>query len=351
MSNIINTLRVLPRAADFLNRKLGVRGEIFFDQTTNTLRLYDGVLTGGYELAKDDLTNVSNTVFLAKANAAGVAGAAINSFSTIAVSGQENVVAESNADTLTLSAGNGISITTNAGTDTIQISNSYTLPTASTNTLGGVKVDGTTIEINNGVISSSLDLSRFITEQFNFNIAADDSTLVEVNSGNVIKFIGVGSVNTATTADGYVTITGDIASTSFATLTDVSANNWTVDKVYLPAITMLSVTRTGSTAYNFDQYSGGNPTIYAISGTTIAFNLSVTGHPFLIQDGAAANYSTGLTHVSTAGVVSTGTDAQGKTTGTLYWKIPASISGTYRYQCGIHAAMVGGISIKDIAIL
>ena len=33
--------------------------------------------------------------------------------------------------------------------------NTYTLPTASTSTLGGVKVDGTTITINNGVISSS----------------------------------------------------------------------------------------------------------------------------------------------------------------------------------------------------
>jgi hypothetical protein len=31
----------------------------------------------------------------------------------------------------------------------------YTLPTASTTTLGGVKVDGTTITVNNGVISSA----------------------------------------------------------------------------------------------------------------------------------------------------------------------------------------------------
>ena len=32
---------------------------------------------------------------------------------------------------------------------------SYTLPTATTTVLGGVKVDGTTITINNGVISST----------------------------------------------------------------------------------------------------------------------------------------------------------------------------------------------------
>lgn len=44
-----------------------------------------------------------------------------NLFSTIAVSGQSNVVADSTSDTLTLAAGSGIAITTNAGTDTVTI--------------------------------------------------------------------------------------------------------------------------------------------------------------------------------------------------------------------------------------
>lgn len=44
-----------------------------------------------------------------------------NLFSTIAVSGQSNVVADSTSDTLTLDAGEGITITTNASTDTITI--------------------------------------------------------------------------------------------------------------------------------------------------------------------------------------------------------------------------------------
>jgi plastocyanin len=349
--NIITNLRIVPRAGDFLDRKLGVRGEIFFDQTSNTLRLYNGITTGGIQLAKSDLTNIANATFLAKANAAGVAGAAINSFSTIAVEGQVSVVADSNADTLTLAAGSGIAITTNVSTDTILITNSYSLPTATTSILGGVRVDGTTITITDGVISSTVNTDNSANEQFNFNIAADDSTLISVNSGNVIKFVGAGSVTTTTTPDGYVTITGATASTTFPSLTDVSTSGLTIDKVYMPAITMLAVTRTGVTAYNFDQYSGGNPTLYAISGTTIAFNLSVAGHPFLIQDGAATNISTGLTHVSTAGVVSTGSNAQGKTTGTLYWKIPQSVSGTYRYQCSIHAAMVGSITVRDFAVI
>jgi hypothetical protein len=48
-------------------------------------------------------------------------GSSTNSFATIAVSGQSDVVADSSTDTLTLVAGSNITITTNAGTDTITI--------------------------------------------------------------------------------------------------------------------------------------------------------------------------------------------------------------------------------------
>ena len=99
-----------------------------------------------------------------------------------------------------------------------------------------------------------------------------------------------------------------------------------------------------------NQYGGSNPTIYAISGTTIAFNLNVSGHPFLIRF-SGANYNTGLIHVSTTGIISTGTDAQGKTSGTLYWQIPQGISGNYGYLCSYHSGMAGTITIKDIATI
>lgn len=42
-------------------------------------------------------------------------------FKTISVSGQSDIVADSNADTLTFANGDGISITTNVGTDTITV--------------------------------------------------------------------------------------------------------------------------------------------------------------------------------------------------------------------------------------
>ena len=93
-----------------------------------------------------------------------------------------------------------------------------------------------------------------------------------------------------------------------------------------------------------NQYSGDNPTLFATAGTTIAFNLNVPGHPFLIRN-SGANYNSGLVHVSTTGLVSTGADAQGQTSGTLYWQIPASISGNYGYLCSVHAVMNGIITV------
>lgn len=191
-----------------------------------------------------------------------------NSFETIAVAGQSNVVADSTTDTLTLVAGTGITITTNATTDTITITNSST---------------------------------------------------------------GV---------------------TTFNALTDTTAASLTIDKIYLQAITRLDVTANGASSYRFDQYgTSDNPTVFALSGTTIAFNLNVAGHPFLIQTSGGANYDTGLVHVSTTGTVSTGSAAQGKTSGTLYWKIPYSTTGNYRYQCQFHGIMVGVVTIKDMAAI
>ena len=377
MSNsIITNLRIVPRASDFLDRKLGVRGEIFFDQTNNTLRLYDGVLAGGHKLAKADLTNINNATFLAKANAAGLGGGvgivgnfvftgstidtndssnitfvtktifnsdvvvenelvvskivfADNteqssaaslpaSFNTIAVDGQIDVIAETTNDTLTFAAGTGITITTNTGTDTITITNS-------------------------GTISNTFA-----------NIAVAGQTTVVADSGNDTLTIAAGTGITVTTdasTDTVTIINSKPAIENLSGLTDISSASLTVDKIYLPAMTMLNVTNSGTTAYRFDQYgSSNNPTIYVISGTTVAFNLQATGLPFLLQDNTLTNISAGLVHITTAGVVSTGSNAQGKDSGTLYWKIPASLGGVnYAYQCGTQAPMVGTITIKGIA--
>lgn len=245
-----------------------------------------------------------------------------NSFSTIAVAGQNNVVADSTADTLTIVAGSNMAITTNATTDTITFA-STAAGGGGENAFSSVAVTGQT------------------------TIAADSAT----DTLNVAAGSGI-SITTDSDTD-TLTISSTVSSgvSNFSALTDAVNSSMTVDHFYLPAITKLTVTNSGASAYLFDQYSGGNPTIYAISGTTIAFELNASGHPFLIQNAVGNNYDTGLVHVSTSGVVSTGANAQGKDSGTLYWKIPNALSGGYRYQCSVHAPMVGSITIKAFSTL
>ena len=98
---------------------------------------------------------------------------------------------------------------------------------------------------------------------------------------------------------------------------------------YISAVTRLDVTHSGSSAYLIDQYSGNNPSVDVTAGQTIAFYLNnVTGHPFMIRlSNGGASYNTGLIHVATDGTVSTEGSAQGKITGTLYWKVPGVLAG------------------------
>ena len=252
----LNSIRIIPRDSEFLDRKLGSRGEIFFDQASSTLRLYDGVTTGGIPLLRADLSNAEVGI-----------GAV----------------------------------------------------------LGDSPPTGTTVQAGSIWFNTS-----------------NGRLYIYYNDGNSTQWVQPTTPSYGSSGGG---------ATTFAALTDNAG--LTADRFYLPAITQLAVTANGSSAYRFDQYSTtDNPTIYAISGTTIAFDLSVGlgSHPFLIRyDGA--NYNTGLVHVTTSGVVTTGTNAQGKTSGTLYWKIPAGISGTYGYLCSNHGVMAGSIEVKGISAI
>jgi hypothetical protein len=57
-SPALSNIRIIPRETEYLDRKLGARGEVFFDQAGNTLRLYDGQTSGGIALLKADLSNL-----------------------------------------------------------------------------------------------------------------------------------------------------------------------------------------------------------------------------------------------------------------------------------------------------
>jgi hypothetical protein len=73
-SPIVDRIRIIPRPDDFLDRNVGASGEVFFNRATNSLRVYSGRDRGGFEIAKTDLSNIANSVFAAKATAAGIGG-------------------------------------------------------------------------------------------------------------------------------------------------------------------------------------------------------------------------------------------------------------------------------------
>ena len=181
-----------------------VLGGVKVDGTTISINA--GVISGSPALTAG--TNVSivggaiNNTLTAGTNVS-IVGGAINNTLTAGT----NISIVGGAINNTLTAGTNVSIVGGAINNTLTagtnisivggaINNTYSLPTATTSDLGGVKVDGTTISINAGVISAAGGSSQWTTSGTN---------IYNANTGNV----GVGTItpnfplhihkNTATT--------------------------------------------------------------------------------------------------------------------------------------------------------
>ena len=240
----------------------------------------------------------------------------------------------------------------NGFTGTVATASSTPAITITTSITGLLKGNGTAVSA--ATAGTDYQSAQSVTGIVKSSGTTRSAAVAGTDYQEPITLTTTGSSGAATFSSGTLNIpqySGGGGATALSSVTEVYTAGLTVDQFYLPAITRLNVTANGSAAYRFDQYgTTDDPTIYAINATTIAFNLAgAAGHPFLIQDGAGVNYNTGLVHVDSTGTVSTGASAQGKSSGTLYWKIPDSISGGYRYQCASHGPMVGSISIKNFA--
>jgi len=211
-----------------------------------------------------------------------------------------------------------------------------------------------------GIALTDLSVGTEGSASGNGAIAYNDSTGVFTYTPPVVPAVltdlGItdGSLNQVLTTNGSGTFTFTTPAsgvTTFSALSDVTTASIDIGKIYEPAIAMLRVDNVGTSAYTFpSHYSGNNPTIYAISGTTIAFDLdNISGHPFEIQDNTLTALTSNLVHVTSTGTVSTNSAAQGKSSGTLYWRIPESGNGTYVYQCTSHSSMFGSITVKDLS--
>ena len=106
-------------------------------------------------------------------NGAGLTG--INSFGTIAVNGQDNVVADNTSDTLTLTAGSGIAITTVAGTDTITIATVATDSIFATGGEMGTITETVTVSEDLGLITDTVTISYDLGTIVTSGIIAPDA--------------------------------------------------------------------------------------------------------------------------------------------------------------------------------
>lgn len=376
-SPALNNIRIIPRETEYLNRKLGARGEVFYDQADNTLRLYDGQTSGGISLLKADLSNLAvqiSSVILADTPPASAESGTIWVDTTnlkLYVYYSDGSGSQWVQPTTPSYGSGGGSGGASAILDLTDVT--ITNPTSGqvlkyngtkwvngTDNVGGGGGGASILDELSDVVVSSPSTNQVLkfngsswnnsaeSSAFSTISVTGQSNIVATSPSSSLSFTaGTGIAITTNTGTNSVEIHNEYAINAWSDITDIATAGLTVDKVYLPAITQLVVTNRLAAAYQFDQYTGDNPTIYAISGTTIAFNLQCTGHGFQIQDPTGVNYNTGLIHVSTMGVVSTGSAAQGQTSGTLYWKVPIGISGGYRYQCSGHVGMVGSLTVKS----
>ena len=106
---------------------------VTFTNKTHTTPILTGTLSGSGFLDEDNFASDSAIAAASqqsiKAYVASQVSGSQNLFNTIAVSGQDNVVADATTDTLTLVGSTGIDITTTAGTDTITFAIDSTVAT------------------------------------------------------------------------------------------------------------------------------------------------------------------------------------------------------------------------------
>ena len=166
-----------------------------------------------------------------------------------------------------ITSGN-LSVTTNAaGVNALSYSNgvftftpySYTLPTATTSVLGGVKVDGTTITISGGTISTNYTQNQNLSSTSNvtFNNVTTTGQIVETYQSYNTSIASGSTVTLNCTSGNLWYVTSSVAGNWTAAFTNVAVTTG-------QATTISLITVQGATAYI--------PTAISVNGTSVTIN-------------------------------------------------------------------------------
>jgi hypothetical protein len=150
-------------------------------------------------------------------------GSSQNIFKNIAVSGQSTIVADSNDDTLTVASGTGISLTTNATSDTLTITNTAPDQTVVLNAGTGISTSGTypNFTITNTLPDQTVVLTgagtTVVTGTYpSFTITSNDqyvgtvtsvATTAPITGGTITSTGTIGITQSGTASDGYLSST------------------------------------------------------------------------------------------------------------------------------------------------
>jgi hypothetical protein len=100
--------------------------------------------------------------------------------------------------------------------------------------------------------------------------------------------------------------------------------------------TIFSVVNSGASAYAID--GTNNPNLTLVRGSTYAFQLNASGHPFWIK----TIQGTGTGNAYTNGIAGNGTSV-----GTLTFVVPSNAPALLFYNCQFHGSMTGQLLIVD----
>ena len=182
----------------------------------------NGIIGAALDSLTDvDTTGVANGNVLTYNSTSGnweaeAPAAAGDIFKTIAVAGQSSIVADSTTDTLTIAAGTGITLTTDATTDTLTITNSAT----GANAFGNVAVAGQTtvaadgtndtltlvagtgVTITTDATTDSVTITNSVTAPNSFDtiIVAGQSSVVAESSSDTLALVAAGGMTITTNA-------------------------------------------------------------------------------------------------------------------------------------------------------
>jgi hypothetical protein len=269
-----------------------------YDLGSETRKWRDLYLSGSSLYIGDAvITSTDTTINLPVGSTIGGLRVDENYFKFIEVAGQDTIEADEGTDTLTLSSGTGVSITTNESTDTITFSNAGVTSILTGTGIGASSATGAVTLSNTGVTS--------IIAGFGMSINAGTGAVTIVNEGLAGLDAGLG-----------ITLSGRDPITGVITVTNSSPN--------VPQLTFRSVAVTGqptiladSTADTFtiEKLGDGLSIVTNIISKTIT--ISNTGvHSLAVGSGLTASAGTGTISLSLDSVLFR--NLEGDVTGSVF---------------------------------